>query len=378
MAKSPTKKLYTLSDILGEAMPYEEAVTLIEADPEARKHFNSLSPAAQQKVISFIQGNTGLKILGDKCFKEIISPKNRTDRLDSMLSAILGENVTVQSVLPREGIVLNEKGSFVVMDILVQLENGTFINVEVQRVGYLFPGARSSCYLADLVMRQYNMVRSTYQDSFSYNLMNPIILIVLMENSSENFAVATPHYIHREQITYDSNAVVKTLTQTIYISLDTFRSVVQNINTELDAWLTFLGSDSPADIVKLVNAYPEFIEYYKDIVEYRRHPKELMNMFSEALAIMDRNMEKYMIDEWKAKLEEQKATIQEQESTIQANEAIIQEKESVIQKKESVIQEKESVIQEKESVIQEKEFTIQELKAQLKAALDENAQLKNV
>lgn len=187
MAKSPTKKLYTLSDILGEAMPYEEAVTLIEADPEARKHFNSLSPAAQQKVISFIQGNTGLKILGDKCFKEIISPKNRTDRLDSMLSAILGENVTVQSVLPREGIVLNEKGSFVVMDILVQLENGTFINVEVQRVGYLFPGARSSCYLADLVMRQYNMVRSTYQDSFSYNLMNPIILIVLMENSSEKF-----------------------------------------------------------------------------------------------------------------------------------------------------------------------------------------------
>jgi len=129
MTKCPTKKLYTLSDILGETLPYEEAVNLIETDPEAWQHFNSLSPAAQQKVISFIQGNTGLKILGDKCFKEIISPKNRTDRLNSMLSAILGESVTVQSVLPREGIVLNEKGSFVVMDILVQLENGTFINV---------------------------------------------------------------------------------------------------------------------------------------------------------------------------------------------------------------------------------------------------------
>ena len=137
-----------------------------------------------------------------------------------------------------------------------------------------------------------------------------------MENNSSNFLAAAPHYIHREQTVFDSGATVTNLTQTIYISLDTFHSVSHNISTKSDVWLTFLGSDSPTDIVKLINAYPEFIEYYQDIVTYRKHPKELMYMFSEALAIMDRNMERYMIDDWKATIEKQKAELKEQDSIL--------------------------------------------------------------
>ena len=40
------------------------------------------------------------------------------------------------------------------------------------------------------------------------------------------------------------------------ISLDPFRSVVQNIDTEQKAWLSFLTADDPDEIVQLVNAYP--------------------------------------------------------------------------------------------------------------------------
>ena len=32
------------------------------------------------------------------------------------------------------------------MDILVRLASGALVNVEIQRVGYLFPGARCTCY----------------------------------------------------------------------------------------------------------------------------------------------------------------------------------------------------------------------------------------
>ena len=71
--------------------------------------------------------------------------------------------------------------------------------------------------------------------------------------------------------------------------------IFQNIDTELDAWLTFLSSDAPSDIIKLVTAYPKFQEYYNDISKFRKNPKELINMFSEALAIMDRNTELYMM-----------------------------------------------------------------------------------
>ena len=140
MSKIPVKQQYAPSDILGEVLSYDEAVSLIASDPEAQQHFDSLTPESQQKAISFIQGNSGLKILGDKCFKDIMKPKTHPERLNSLLSAILDKKITINSVIPREGEKLTEEGSFVIMDILVEDSTGTTINVEIQRVGYLFPG----------------------------------------------------------------------------------------------------------------------------------------------------------------------------------------------------------------------------------------------
>lgn len=71
----------------------------------------------------------------------------------------------------------------------------------------------------------------------------------------------------------------------------------QNIVTELDAWLTFFSCTDSEHIVRLVQEYPKFLEYYKDIAVFRTKPKELIYMFSEALEILDRNTANYMIDE---------------------------------------------------------------------------------
>ena len=65
--------------------------------------------------------------------------------------------------------------------------------------------------------------------------------------------------MHRRKVLYDSGAKVSSLSEIIYISLDTFQSVVQNINTELEAWLMFFSSDRPSDIIRLVSAYPEYV-----------------------------------------------------------------------------------------------------------------------
>ncbi len=35
----------------------------------------------------------------------------------------------------------------IIMDIVVELESGALANVEIQKVGYRFPGQRSACYL---------------------------------------------------------------------------------------------------------------------------------------------------------------------------------------------------------------------------------------
>lgn len=118
---------------------------------------------------------------------------------------------------------------------------------------------------------------------------------------------------------------------TIYISLDTFHSVVHNISTELDAWLTFLGSDHPADIVKLVNSYPEFMDYYREILEFRRNPKELLSMYSEILAQMDRNMEKYMADDMRAQINAQQAELDKNRAEISSMQAELKSKDAALE-----------------------------------------------
>lgn len=55
----------------------------------------------------------------------------------------------------------------------------------------------------------------------------------------------------------------------------------QNISPELDAWLTFFSCTDAEYIVSLVQNYPKFLEYYKDIAVFRTKPKKLIYMFSE-------------------------------------------------------------------------------------------------
>lgn len=99
------------------------------------------------------------------------------------------------------------------------------------------------------------------------------------------------------------------------ISLDPFRSVVQNIDTEQKAWLSFLTADDPNEIVQLVNAYPEFLPCYRDIISFRRRPKELITTFSDALREMDRNTKVYMVEQLAKEVQEKDHALAEKDNT---------------------------------------------------------------
>ena len=99
------------------------------------------------------------------------------------------------------------------------------------------------------------------------------------------------------------------------ISLDRFRSVVQNIDTEQKAWLSFLTADDPDEIVQLVNAYPEFLPCYRDIISFRRRPKELITTFSDALREMDRNTKVYMVEQLAKEVQEKDHALAEKDNT---------------------------------------------------------------
>ena len=313
----------TLSNLFGAQISREEAFSLLQQDSETYEKFLTFPADEQENVLSFIQGQHGLKITLDTFFNHVLSPTNHPDRLESLLSCLLNQEVRIKTVLPREGNKLIEAGSLVIMDIIVELADGSITDIEMQKIGYLFPGERSSCYIADFIMRQYNRIKSQKGKRFTYRDMKPVYLIVLTEKSSAEFKAVSPHFMHREQISYDSNANVQSLSNILYVSLDTFHQVVQNIDTKLQAWLTFLSSAEPTDILKLVATYPEFKEYYKDIVAFRKKPKELISMYSEALAILDHNTELYMINELQNTVKEKDSIIAQKNTTIAEKDAII-------------------------------------------------------
>ena len=312
---------YTLADILGEPITEQEALALIKqaTDSDTFRSFNIMEEACRRKLLQFLMGKSGLSITYDSVFKHVMMPGGTTDRLEQFLSVILGEPVQIKQILPQEGSQIAESGSFIIADIIVSTRDGSIMNVEIQKIGYHFPGERASCYTADMIMRQYNYLRSRNRN-FTYRDMKPVYLIVFMENSPALFHT-TNQYIHKKCSYFNTDIKLNLLENIIFISLDTFRSVVHNITTRQEAWLKFLTEDNPEKIVQFVNQYPEFLPYYQDIITFRKKPEELIHMFSDALREMDRNTERYMVEELNKQVEDLKVElntrIAEKDSLIQ-------------------------------------------------------------
>ncbi len=319
-----------LPRILGEPRLKPKVIRQIQSDAATNAAFLALPRQAQEAFLEFCMGNRGLKITYDPFFLHIFDPATHPDRLNRLLSCILGQDVTVKEVLPRERRRISEDSSLIIMDILAQLSGGGLVNVEMQRMGYDFPVQRSFCYGADLLVRQYDMIRESYkkQDKkFSYHHIRPVFVIVLMEKRSSVFHQYPDQYIHRSQFGFDTGLKMEQLENFIYISLDIFRQMEHNELTELDAWMYFLGSDHPGDILRIIEQYPFFQELYQDIIKFRYQPKELITMFSEALRIMDQNAVEYMVDELKAELAKKDLKLTEQQAELEKLRALLKQAE---------------------------------------------------
>ncbi len=284
---------------------------------EQRNHF-----------LDFCSGARGVKILYDSFFKEVFNPEYAPQRLNRLLSVILGMKVKIIKVLPVESTRMAEETSLVAMDIVVELENGEIVNVEVQKIGYLFPGQRSACYSADLLLRQYKRIRSTHAENntqFRYDDIKPVYTIVFFEKSPKEFKAFEETYIHRVQPVSDSGIELELLQKYIFIPLDIFRRVRQNkpIETEIEAWLTFLSSDAVEDIIELLEAYPEFKPLYETLYDMCENIEGVMSMFSEELYQLDRNTAAFMVDEFGRIIEEQKALIEQKDDELVQKDAII-------------------------------------------------------
>lgn len=290
----------------------DDILSEIQGSVSMSTTFNMWTKVQQDLFLDICSGARGVKMLYDSFFKEILNPEHNPERLSSFLSELMGKKVMIKQVLPNDSERIADEMALVITDIVVELEDGTIANIEVQKIGYLFPGERASCYTADLLLRQYKRVRDERKDKFSYKDLAPVYTIIFMENSPQIFKELPDDYVHNITATSDTGIKLNLLQNIIFVPVDIFLKKLHNegVKTKLDAWLTFLGCDEPRYIMELIEQYDEFEPMYFHLYDMCKNIEGVMNMFSKELQLMDRNTAKYMIDELQEELDNTKEELE--------------------------------------------------------------------
>lgn len=228
--------------------------------------------------------------------------------------------------------------SLLLMDIVVQLEDGSIANLEVQRIGYAFPGQRSACYSADLLLRQYKRVNGELGRNFNYRDIQKVFSIVLIEKSTKDFHKFEDIYLHHSQQKTDSGLKIDLLQEYDFIALDIFRKKLQNNgiekNNRLEAWLAFLCEDNPELILELIKVYPDFEAIYKEVYEMCLDTERMMGIFSKELEVLDKNTVQYMIDEMQDTIDEQKVQLTQKDAQLIHQKVQLSQKDSQLTQKD--------------------------------------------
>lgn len=364
----------------------EEVLNEIESKNKLKNLFYEWTEENQNEFLDFCTGVKGIKIMYDFMIKEILNPENTPERVNELLTLLLGQRVRIVDVLPNDGTRLADESTLLITDMVVQLEDGSIANLEIQKIGYYFPGERSACYSADLLLRQYKRARGIKGKRFSYRDIKQVYTIVLFEKSPAEFQKFSNNYIHRFMQKSDTGVNINLLQEYLFIPLDIFKKNQQNenrsvkIENRLEAWLAFFCMDDPEIIIEIIEKYPDFKEMYEQAYDVCRNIEEVMQMFSKELLELDRNTVKLMIDDMQKQIEEKDEEIGcQREQLSQKDEQLNQKDEKLNQKDEELSQKDEELNQKDEQINQQSEQMIEMRKEiqRLQQLLDKNT-MKNV
>ena len=353
----------TLREKFPEYRTAQEVRREIAAVPQLEEEFLRLKPQYQEDFLNICCGNQGVKILYDSFFKYVFHPDAGKWALARLISVMLGQDVKDFRILPNESNLAADY-TLVIMDIVVEIADGSIINVEVQKIGYNFPGQRAACYNADLLLRQYERVRqdialrktegdNSTDREFNYSMIRPVFTIVFMEKSTSAFKDFMDIYIHTFTQTSDTGLDLDLLQNYIFIPLDIFRQKLKGkldtcvALTEKEAWLAFLSSDEPQVIGLILEQYPEiFRPLYERICDLCRNTAEVMNMFSKELAILDKNTVIMMIEEQRDTIEKLQKELDDKQGTIDQQQGTIDQQQGTIDQQQGTIDQQQALIED--------------------------------
>jgi hypothetical protein len=188
----------------------------------------------------------------------------------------------------------------------------------------------------------------------NYRDIKPVYTIILFEKSPKEFKEFKDIYLHRVTPQSDTGLKLNLLQNYLFIPLDIFYENMHNkpIASRIEAWLTFFSSEKPEDVLKLIEAYPEFKPMYEEVYALCENTKKVIEMFSEELYELDKNTVKFMMDEMQEEidgLKEQNVGLKEQ-----------------VNQKDDMLAEKDDVIAEKDNTIATLQYELEQMKAKRK------------
>ena len=351
----------------------EELMEIIRKNENLKSMFESWDEDRQQEFLDFCTGVKGIKVLYDPFVKEALNPEYDPEKLEQLLSLFLNRKVKIRQILPNDSTRIADEGALIVTDIIVELEDGSIANVEIQKIGYLFPGQRSACYSADMLLRQYKRVRNQQKKKFSYYQIKNVFLIVLYEKSPKEFKKFTKEYMHHSKQVFNTGLELELLQEYVMIPLDIFHETMQNkpIETLLEAWLIFLSSDNPERIIELITKYPKFKPLYETLYRMCQNVEGIMGFFSEELKIMDRNLAAYMVEEQQKELEENKKLIEESRKEVEESRKEVEESRKEVEEAKAEAEEAKAEAEEAKAEVEKSKEKLREKDTQIEKLMKE-------
>ena len=105
----------------------EEVLKEIENNSKLKEIYENWQEDEREEFLAFVTGTKGVKMMYDFISKAILNPEIYEERVEEFLSLLLQQKVKILEVLPNEETGLSDGYSILIMDIVVELENGRMV-----------------------------------------------------------------------------------------------------------------------------------------------------------------------------------------------------------------------------------------------------------
>jgi predicted transposase/invertase (TIGR01784 family) len=205
----------------------------------------------------------------DLVFKKLFGSEENKDILLSLINAILPLGQQVAKIVLKNPYNVSDyaEGKLSILDIKAEGEDGRLFDVEMQIRGSKYYGKRALFYWAKIFGSQLDYVLDESQENdnsieVGYSDLKKCIVISLMDFNFFDDTKYHRFYTLKDGDTHEQHKDLDYL-DLYFIELKKYKGKLQNINTTLEKWITFLNNAHKYDNKTLPKELAEIKEIRK-------------------------------------------------------------------------------------------------------------------